>query len=367
MLWRLLRPILFLFDPERIHYVAMALLTLALAVPGVRALVRWWYRVDDPVLQQTLWDLPIAAPVGLGAGFDKDARWFNDLAALGFGHIEVGTLTGQAQPGNPLPRLFRLAPDRALINRFGFNNRGSADAAARLQGARIDTVLGINIGKSKVVENQEAIADYLVSLDRVLPYAAWVTVNVSSPNTPGLRDLQEAASLRGLLEAVVTRTRAWAAEGTGRRRPPVLVKLAPDLDDASLPAVVALCESLGVDGIVATNTTIRREGLVTPATTLEQIGAGGLSGAPLTARSRAFVHQLYALCGGRLPIVGVGGVMNDEDAWEMIRAGASLVQVYTGFIYGGPGFAAGLHRGLARRARAAGYASITEAIGAAHR
>lgn len=367
MLWRtFIRPILFRFDPEWVHERTMHLFAWLLRLGVLRALVTRWYRVDAPALRCERFGIRFEGPVGLAAGFDKNAAWYDALDALGFGFIEVGTLTGHAQPGNPTPRLFRLPADRALINRLGFNNHGSEAAAQALTGATIRPVLGINIGKSKVVPNEEALDDYLLSFERLVPFARYITVNVSSPNTPGLRELQHRDALEHLLGGIQTRNRAWAAE-QGRAPVPVLVKLAPDLEDEALVEAVELVEQLGIDGIIATNTTNSREGLRTPAATVEAIGAGGLSGQPLTERSRSFVARIYALSGGRVPIVGVGGVMNGDDAWEMLRAGASLVQLYTGFVYGGPGIVAAMHRRIAERLTERGLDRVDAIVGEAHR
>ncbi|MCB9533695.1 MAG: quinone-dependent dihydroorotate dehydrogenase, partial [Myxococcales bacterium] len=269
-LWRLARRILFLLAPETAHHVAMASLGLLLRVPGVRGWARRRLVVRDRRLETSVAGLRLPNPVGLAAGFDKDARWFEDLGVLGFGFVEIGTLTAHAQPGNPRPRLFRLPADRALINRMGFNNGGSAAAEPRLAARRPgELVVGANIGKSKVTPNDDALADYLQSYDRLARHADYVTVNVSSPNTAGLRDLQEANALRALLAGLLERVRA-ATEATGRHRP-LFVKIAPDLDDDARDAIVDLAVELGLDGIVATNTTIDRSGLVTPRDVVDAI------------------------------------------------------------------------------------------------
>lgn len=367
MIWRtLVRPLLFRFDPEGIHERTMGWFAALMQIGMLRAIVARWLRPRDPRLRSERFGVSFPAPVGLAAGFDKNARWFDALDALGFGFVEVGTLTGQAQTGNPKPRIFRLPADQALINRLGFNNGGSEAAAAALDGARIRPVLGINIGKSKVVPNDEALDDYLASFDRLAPYARYVTVNVSSPNTPGLRELQNRDALEALLGGIAARNRQWA-QAEGREPVPLLVKLAPDLSDEQLADAVALVEELGIDGIIATNTTNAREPLSTPEGEVEGIGAGGLSGRPLTERSRAFVARIYELSGGRVPIIGVGGIMTGDDAWEMLRAGASLVQVYTGFVYGGPTSIAAMHRRLSERMDEAGVNQLDEVVGAAHR
>ena len=360
------RPILFRLEPERAHTWAMRGLATACALPGGQSLLRAMYSVRDRRLNVRVFGIDFESPVGLAAGFDKNAEWFNQLHSLGFGFIEVGTLTGLAQPGNPKPRLFRLPTDRALINRLGFNNKGSEAAARELVRRRIRPILGVNIGKSKVVPNEEANADYLASFERLWPFARYIAVNVSSPNTPGLRALQEREPLEALLRGL-SRRNLELSEAHGAPARPILLKIAPDLNDAQVDDIVALCSEVGIAGIIATNTTLARQPLVTPADQVEAIGAGGLSGAPLTERSRQFVAALYRKTEGKMPIVGVGGIMSGEDAWQMIRAGASLVEVYTGFIYGGPGFVAGINRHLLRRLEETGCKSLGEVVGAAAR
>ena len=292
-IWWLLKGILFRFDPERAHVVTMGLFAALLRLPGVAALTRWLMRVDDPRLRTRVVGLDFENPVGLAAGFDKNAEWFDALHALGFGFVEVGTLTAHAQPGNPTPRIFRLPADRALINRLGFNNRGSEAAAASLRGRPIGPVLGINIGKSKITPNESATEDYLTSFERLFPYAAYLTVNVSSPNTQGLRDLQAMDPLRELLRALLDKNEALAA-ARGESRRPVFVKIAPDLTPQEAVDVVELAVELGLDGIIATNTTIGREGLVSEPALVEAAGAGGLSGAPLRDRALAVLRRVRA-------------------------------------------------------------------------
>ncbi|HJL31814.1 MAG TPA: quinone-dependent dihydroorotate dehydrogenase, partial [Polyangiaceae bacterium LLY-WYZ-15_(1-7)] len=313
-------------------------------------------------------------PVGLAAGFDKDAVAFEALGALGFGFVEVGTLTGEGQVGNPQPRLFRLPADRALINRMGFNNHGSAAAAPRLAGRR-RTIVGVNVGKTKVVPEERAIEDYVASTRRLGASADYFVVNVSSPNTPGLRDLQAVEKLRPLLAAVratldevAPPAPASGPETRGRRyraprRVPLLVKIAPDLADADVDAVAELALELGLEGIIATNTTIARSGLQTGAAALERIGAGGLSGAPLKARALEVMRRLRRRVGERLVLVGVGGIESVDDAWARIRAGATLVQLYTAFVYEGPTLPRRLALGLAERARAEGFERVVDAVG----
>jgi dihydroorotate dehydrogenase len=316
-----------------------------------------WLGPRDPVLRVRALGLEFPGPVGLAAGFDKDARGTRGLGALGFGFVEVGTVTARAQPGSDRPRLFRLTADRALVNRMGFNNAGAAAAAARLRGRGTGgPIVGVNIGKSRAASEEEVAADYAASARAVAGVADYVVVNVSSPNTPGLRDLQAAERLRPVLTAV----RA-ALDEAAAQRVPLLVKIAPDLADADIDAVADLALELGLDGIVATNTTVSRDGLVSPPAEIAAAGAGGLSGAPLRARALAVLERLRARVGDRLVLVSVGGIETPQDAWERLRAGATLVQAYTGFVYGGPLWPWRMHAGLARLAKEAGLASIGEA------
>ena len=324
-----------------------------LAPAAARRAARAALRVDDPALVTHALGATFATPVGLAAGFDKDAAGHRELAAVGFGFVEVGTVTPLPQPGNPKPRLFRLPADRALINRLGFNG-GGVDAVRRSLAARPPegAVLGVNVGKNKATPEDRAADDYATAARALGPLASYVAVNVSSPNTPGLRDLQAVAQLRPLLEAV--------RAATDR---PVLVKIAPDLSDEDVDAVADLALKLGLDGIIATNTTIGRGGLATPQAEVEAAGAGGLSGAPLSARSLAVLRRLRARAGDRLVLVAAGGIADADEAWERIRAGATLVQLYTGFVYGGPATPAKVARGLAARARAAGFERVQDAVG----
>jgi dihydroorotate dehydrogenase len=321
-------------------------------VPGAAWLLRRWLGPRDPVLRVRALGLEFPGPLGLAAGFDKDARGTRGLAALGFGFVEVGTVTARAQPGNPRPRMFRLTADRALVNRMGFNNEGASAAAAvlrRSRGRRGGPVVGVNIGKTKAVPDAEAAADYAASARAVAAVADYVVVNVSSPNTPGLRDLQAAERLR----PVLTEVRAALDGAGGGRRVPLLVKIAPDLADADVDAVADLALELGLDGVIATNTTISRDGLASPAAEVAAAGAGGLSGAPLRDRSLAVLRRLRDRAGDRLVLVAAGGIETPDDAWERLRAGATLVQAYTGFVYGGPLWPRQMHAGLAARMRAA--------------
>ncbi|GGC83065.1 dihydroorotate dehydrogenase (quinone) [Tersicoccus solisilvae] len=338
-------------DAERAHGIGAGLIGLAHRVGAGRVLRR--IAAPDPALRTTVMGLDFPSPFGLAAGFDKHGRHTVALTDLGFGHIEVGTITGTAQPGNPRPRLFRLIADRAVINRMGFNNDGAAALAPRLAAARAALsrdhgaprpIIGVNIGKTKAVPLEDAVADYELSARTLAPHADYLVVNVSSPNTPGLRQLQEIDALAPLLRAV----RA-AATAAGRPDVPLLVKIAPDLADEDVDAVAALALELDLDGIIATNTTLRRDGLATDAATVAGAGAGGLSGAPLADRSLAVLHRLKTAVGDRLALVSVGGVTTADDVAERLVAGADLVQGYTAFLYEGPFWARRINRGLARR------------------
>jgi dihydroorotate dehydrogenase len=329
---------------EGTHRVAFALLRAFAAIPGGRWLLETITRVRDPGLTVRALGLEFPGPLGLAAGFDKDARGVDALLALGFGFVEIGTVTAQPQPGNPKPRMFRLMRDHALINRLGFNNRGAEAAARRLAARRRRGIVGVNLGKTKVVAEADAIADYVASCERLAPYADYLVVNVSSPNTPGLRDLQAVDKLRPLLAAV----RAAADRAVPMRRVPLLVKIAPDLADADVDAVADLAVELGLDGIIATNTTIARTDLATPAPVVTALGAGGLSGRPLKARSLAVLERLRARVGAQMVLISVGGIETADDVHARLAAGATLVQAYTGFIYGGPMWPRGIHRALAR-------------------
>lgn len=352
-----LKPLLFRLDPETAHAAAgLALRALHAAAPLRRAL----RPAPDPALAVRALGRTFASPVGVAAGFDKAAAYYNGLGALGFGAVEVGTVTARAQPGNPRPRLFRLPRDGALVNRMGFNNPGAAAVEAAVRARPPDgVVLGINLGKSRATALAEAAADYAESARRLAPLAHYLVVNVSSPNTPGLRSLQSVEALRAIARAVRP-----AADAAGV---PVLVKVAPDLADDDLDAVTDLCLEERLAGLVATNTTTRRDGLATPAPEVRAAGEGGLSGRPLRARALAVIHRVYARSRGALTIVGVGGVASADDAWDALAAGATLVQVYTALVYEGPTLARDIARGLAARLRREGLASVRDVVGAGHR
>ncbi|TFC58613.1 quinone-dependent dihydroorotate dehydrogenase [Cryobacterium sp. TMT2-15-1] len=326
-------------DPERAHHLAFTVIR-ALPAFGVGRVVHRFTRPRTDLGVQTL-GLRFQSPFGVAAGFDKDGEAVLGLGQLGFGHVEVGTITAVPQPGNPKPRLFRLIPDRAVVNRMGFNNAGARAARVRLAHVRSAAgrpVLGINIGKSRVTAVEDATADYLVSAALLAPLADYLVVNVSSPNTPGLRGLQGLDQLAPLLRAVKTEAGAT----------PLLVKIAPDLADDEVTRISELVVELGLDGIIATNTTIARAGLKTDAATVEAAGAGGLSGAPLQARSLAVLRVIRAAVPRELCVISVGGVETANDVAERLAAGATLVQGYTGFLYRGPLWARQINRGLDR-------------------
>jgi dihydroorotate dehydrogenase len=339
-MYRLLfRLVLSRLDPERAHHLAFEVIRLLPRI-GVGAVIARFARPHSSLAVSTL-GLRFASPFGVAAGFDKDGKAVRGLGQLGFGHVEVGTITAVAQPGNDRPRLFRLIPDRAVINRMGFNNAGAADAAPRLQrerSRRVRPVIGVNIGKSRVVDVDAATPDYLASAALLAPAADYLAVNVSSPNTPGLRGLQELEKLGPLLEAVRV-----AAAPT-----PVLVKIAPDLTDDQLRKIATLAVSLGLAGIIATNTTLSRDGLSTDPAVVTAAGAGGLSGAPLAARSLAALRLIRAAVPADFCVISVGGVDTAADVRERLDAGATLVQGYTAFLYRGPFWAASINRGLVR-------------------
>jgi dihydroorotate dehydrogenase len=337
-----LRAVLFAFPAETAHRATIAALRL-LSVPPGPALLWRLLGPRDPVLAVRALGLEFPSPVCLAAGFDKDARAYRALAGFGFGAVEVGTVTPRPQLGNPQPRLFRLPADRALINRMGFNNRGAAVAAAALRGRPGRAVVGANIGKNKDTPEAAAAADYVTGARALAEVADYLVVNVSSPNTPGLRDLQAATRLRPLLAAV----REALDQASPHRRVPLLVKIAPDLADEDVDAVAALAVELGLDGIIAVNTTTSRAGLTTSPAEIAAIGPGGLSGPPLKCRALEVLRRLHARTGDTLVLISAGGIETANDAWERLQAGAHLVQAYTGVIYGGPLWAWRLNKELA--------------------
>ncbi|HET6979790.1 MAG TPA: quinone-dependent dihydroorotate dehydrogenase [Pyrinomonadaceae bacterium] len=349
----LLRPLLFRLSPETAH--EFALHSLSLLPPR---LLTKSNATQNPISR---FGLLFPNPVGLAAGFDKNGIALKPLAALGFGFIEAGTVTFHPQPGNPRPRLFRLAEDHALINRAGFNNEGAAAFAKRVEQNRPDCVLGVSIGKSKITPLEEATEDYLASFELVYNVADYIAVNVSSPNTPQLRELQQSQQLAALLAALQSRGRELHERH--QKRVPLLVKLSPDLEPKDLEMIVEVIQSLKIDGIIATNTTVSRENLLTPTKLVTAAGEGGLSGKPLKSRSTQMIAQLHKLTRGSIPLIGVGGIFTARDAWEKICAGASLVQLYTGFIYQGPNIANDINEGLAKILVREKFASLDAAVG----
>jgi dihydroorotate dehydrogenase len=354
-MYGLLRRLMFAVPPERIHTLAFAVLRGVTAVAPARRALHRLLGPADPVLAATVFGVRFPGPLGLAAGFDKDGLGLQTWGALGFGYAEVGTVTALPQPGNPAPRIFRLPADRALLNRMGFNNRGAGALAIRLARHRPGVPIGVNIGKTKAIPPAEAVDDYRASARLVGALASYLVVNVSSPNTPGLRDLQAVESLRPILTAVLTEA--------SRTSTPVLVKIAPDLSDSDVDDIADLAVELGLAGIVATNTTVSREGLTTPG--VDELGAGGISGPPVARRALEVLRRLYARVGDRLVLISVGGIETADDAWERITAGASLLQGYTGFIYGGGLWPKHIHDGIARRLHEGGFASLGDAVGSA--
>jgi dihydroorotate dehydrogenase len=332
----IIRPIFFWFDPEKVHYFTFSIIKFLQAIPGVAALTRMVFSADDERLARTVFGIHFKNPIGLAAGFDKDAKLFNELGNYGFGFVEIGTLTPKPQPGNDLPRLFRLPADKAVINRMGFNNGGVKAAAARIKNNRGRVIIGGNIGKNKVTPNEEAVNDYLICLRELFPVVDYFAVNVSSP---GLRELQEKEPLTNLLKAVQEENKRLGYK-------PLLLKIAPDLTDSQLDDIVEIARETKLDGLIATNTTISREGLTTPKNSVEAMGAGGLSGKPVAKRSSEVIAYLRKKLGPEFPIIGVGGIFTAADAKEKLAAGATLLQVYTGFIYEGPGMVKRICRGL---------------------
>jgi dihydroorotate dehydrogenase len=335
---------------EAAHRVGFWLIRTAAAVPGAAWVLRRILGPRDPSLRVRALGLDFPGPLGLAAGFDKDGEGVSGLAALGFSFIEVGTVTAQAQPGNPKPRMFRFPQERAVVNRMGFNNHGAAALSARLRALRarpgFKPIIGVNIGKTKAVPEEKAVADYVASARLVADVADYVVVNVSSPNTPGLRDLQAVDKLGPILTAV----RDALDEASPRRRVPLLVKIAPDLADPDIDAVANLALDLNLDGIIATNTTISREGLHDSAA-VAAAGPGGLSGAPLKRRSLEVLTRLHDRCGKRVTLIAAGGITTPADAEARLAAGATLLQAYTAFIYEGPLWPGRVQRGLAARLR----------------
>ncbi len=336
----LIRPILFLFDPEKVHHFTFNILKLKGNIPGFKSLVSLLFDYKNPKLERTLFGITFKNPVGLAAGFDKDAKLIDELSTFGFGFIEIGTLTPKAQPGNDKPRLFRLPQDQAIINRMGFNNGGVEEAVERLKKRSSSVIVGGNIGKNKITPNENAFDDYAKCFEALYEHVDYFVINVSSPNTPGLRELQEKEPLRKLMSYVKGLSNAKSIPK------PILLKIAPDLTSSQLDDVIEILKETQTDGIIATNTTISREGLATASEEVQKIGAGGLSGKPLTKRSTEVISYLRKQLGIGYPIIAVGGIMSPQDAIDKLNAGADLIQLYTGFIYEGPGIVKRISKAL---------------------
>jgi dihydroorotate dehydrogenase len=339
----IIRPLLFKLSPEKAHHLTFSLLKATFVWPVVPFFIKKGFQIKDHRLEKEVFGIKFKNPVGLAAGLDKDARMIDEFAALGFGFVEIGTITPKGQPGNEKPRLFRLPKDHALINRMGFNNEGAMAAAERLKKVKSDIIIGGNIGKNKITPNDEAVNDYINCFEILFPYVHYFAVNVSSPNTPGLRSLQEKEPLKKILAAVQQKNTQ-----TGNPKP-VLLKIAPDLTESQLDDIIEIVRETGIAGVIATNTTISRECLTTNKETIEKIGAGGLSGKPVKVSSTWVIKYLADKSGKAFPIIGVGGIESPEDALEKIEAGADLVQLYTGFIYQGPSLVKRINRAILKR------------------
>lgn len=336
----ILKPLFFLKKPEDAHHFTFDLTKFGFNLPVIKSIVKSVFKLDDPRLEREVFGLKFKNPVGLAAGFDKDAKLIDEMAMLGFGFIEIGTLTPKPQEGNPQPRLFRLPQDESLINRMGFNNGGVLEAVERLKIRKSDVIIGGNIGKNKATPNENAVDDYLFCLEALHDHVDYFVVNVSSPNTPNLRDLQEKEPLKALLQAVKS------ANDLKPKPKPILLKIAPDLTDGQLDDIVEIIQETKIDGVIATNTTIDRSGLSTDKNEVEAIGAGGVSGKVLSKRSTEVIRYLSQKSKKSFPIIGVGGIYSPADAIEKLEAGASLIQVYSGMIYEGPGLIKKIKKGL---------------------
>ncbi|MGB0523279.1 MAG: quinone-dependent dihydroorotate dehydrogenase [Flammeovirgaceae bacterium] len=342
---QILRPLLFAFDPETIHHTTASAMQATFGIPFAKSLGNAMYRVEHPSLEREVFGLKFPNPVGLAAGFDKDAKLIDEMSALGFGFVEIGTLTPKPQGGNPRPRLFRLPADGGIINRMGFNNEGVDAAVKRLAKRKSNIIVGGNIGKNKVTPNEEAYKDYDSCFDKLFDYVDYFVVNVSSPNTPNLRALQDKEPLTRLLSGLQEKNQGKATPK------PILLKIAPDLTQSQLDDIIEIVTDTQINGVIGTNTTISREGLRTPKNKIDQIGNGGLSGQPLTHRSTEVIRYLSEQSKGTFPIIGVGGIHSAENALAKLDAGASLVQVYTGFVYEGPDLVKRINRAIIQRSK----------------
>lgn len=333
----------FLFSPEKSHVLAIQLLKFVLKIPFASKIVKGMYSNGSKKLEKSLFGLKFPNPVGLAAGFDKNATFIDEFALLGFGFIEIGTVTPKPQSGNEKPRLFRLPKDKALINRMGFNNDGVEVIAERLRKRKSSIIVGGNIGKNKVTPNEEAVKDYLICFEKLFEVVDYFVVNVSSPNTPGLRSLQEKGPLTEIL------IRLQEVNKNKPKSKPILLKIAPDLTNSQLDDIISIVNDTKIAGVIATNTTIDRSKLLTEKSTVENLGMGGLSGKPLKVRSTEVIRYLVEKSNHSFPVIGVGGIENESDAYEKINAGADLIQLYTGFIYEGPSMISSINLFLATR------------------
>ncbi|MDO6519776.1 quinone-dependent dihydroorotate dehydrogenase [Zobellia uliginosa] len=340
----ILKPILFLLDAEKAHHLTFSLVRFLCKI-GFSGLFEAIYKIEDPRLEKEVFGIRFKNPVGLAAGFDKDAKLYNELSNFGFGFVEIGTLTPKPQEGNPKKRLFRLKPDQAIVNRMGFNNKGVADAVERLKKEH-KVLIGGNIGKNKVTPNENAVSDYLICFDALFDHVDYFVVNVSSPNTPGLRELQDKAPLTALLLELKAENTKLAQQKQTKEKP-ILLKIAPDLTDEQLLDIIAIVGDTKIDGVIATNTTIGREHLKSDASLVNE--TGGLSGKPLTKRSTEVIRFLAEKSNKAFPIIGVGGIHSEGDALEKLEAGADLVQLYTGFIYEGPALIKRINKAILKK------------------
>lgn len=345
-MYPLVKRIFFLFDPEKVHYFTFSLLKIYFKIPGVKFLWKKIHQVNSPILETEVAGIKFSNPVGLAAGFDKNALMINELAACGFGFIEIGTVTPVGQPGNDKKRLFRLVSDEAIINRMGFNNDGAEIIVDRLKKLNPECIVGGNIGKNKVTPNEEATSDYLKCFHALEPYVDYFVVNVSSPNTPNLRELQEKGPLTELLSTLQNEKARLNSSK------PIFLKIAPDLTESQLDDIIDIVSETKIAGLIATNTTISRDNLTASSATLEEIGAGGVSGKPLTKHATDVIRYLHDKSNGSFPIIGVGGIHTAQDALDKLAAGASLVQVYTGFIYEGPKIVKRINKAILKQRQA---------------
>jgi dihydroorotate dehydrogenase len=345
---RIIKPLFFLLAPETIHKLLIRFLKIAFAIPGVRSMIHRAYHISDPVLETEFLGMKFNNPVGLAAGFDKNAEVYREFQAFGFSFIEIGTVTPLGQPGNPKPRSFRIPEDSGLINRMGFNNHGAEQAALKLKAKRpAGLILGGNLGKNTATPNEEAVADYEAVFRAIYSGVDYFVVNVSCPNITDLHKLQDQDSLEAILGRILEIREEMEI------KKPVLLKISPDLNHKQLDETLEIVEHLGIDGIVATNTTVSREGLHTSQEKVEAIGNGGMSGAPITERSLEVVRYITKKTGGKMPLVAVGGIMSARDALNMLDAGATLIQIYSGFIFEGPGLAKKINKAILKHRKQA--------------